>query len=341
MKQTRVAINGFGRIGRNALKIMLVRPDIEVVAINDLGETAALAQLFEYDSVYGQYENEVIAHGDLLKIGQAEIQFYHQADPTKLPWGKLEIDVVLECTGHFETKEKAQAHLTAGAKRVIISAPAKDDETKTFVIGVNEKDMIADEKIISNASCTTNCIAPVITVLDKVFGVKKAMMTTVHAMTASQNTLDAPARDLRMARAASINIIPTTTGASRAVAKVAPEFKDKFEGLSIRVPVPVVSLSDFVILLKQNVSVEEVNQALTEASQDPYYQGVLTVTDRELVSSDFIGNPASAIVDLKLTNVVDGDMLKVVAWYDNEWGYSNRLVELASDLGKKLRGKNG
>ncbi len=337
MKTTKVAINGFGRIGRNALKIMLARPDIEVVAINDLGETRALAHLFEYDSVYGQYENEISIDGDVMKVGPAKLQFYHQADPAKLPWKKLEIDVVLECTGHFETKEKAQAHIEAGAKRVVISAPAKDDETPTFVIGVNEKALTADDEIVSNASCTTNCIAPVISVLDKAFGVEKAMMTTVHAMTASQNTLDAPARDLRMSRAASVNIIPTTTGASRAVAKVAPEFKGKFEGLSIRVPVPVVSLSDFAIVLKQEVTIDEVNQALIEASRQAFYQGIIAVTDKELVSSDFVGHPASAIVDLALTNVVGGDLVKVVAWYDNEWGYSNRLVELASDLGRKMR----
>lgn len=339
MKQTRVAINGFGRIGRNALKIMLARPDIEIVAINDLGATDVLAHLFEYDSVYGQYENDVQVDDDVLKIAEHEIRFYHQADPKNLPWAELGIDVVLECTGHFETSEKSQAHLEAGAKRVVISAPAKDEQTKTYVVGVNEKDLTADEEIISNASCTTNCIAPVVTVINKAFGIKKAMMSTVHAMTASQATLDAPARDLRMSRAASINIIPTTTGASRTLTKVAPEMAGKFEGLSIRVPVPVVSLADFVILLEQKVTVKEVNDALKKAAKQPYYQGILAVTERELVSTDFVGHPASAVVDLKLTNVVDGDMVKIVAWYDNEWGYANRLVELASDFGKKLRGK--
>lgn len=339
MKTTKIVINGFGRIGRNALKIMLTRPDIEVVAINDLGELKVLAHLFEYDSVYGNYEGEVKFDeaARTLTINKQVIKFYSERDPAQLPWAELQVDVVLECTGVFVTSDKARAHLEAGAKRVVISAPAKDDATKTFVIGVNEKDLSADDEIVSNASCTTNCIAPVIAVLHKAFGVKKAMMTTVHAVTATQNTLDAPARDLRMSRAAGINIIPTTTGASRAVARVAPELAGKFEGLSIRVPVPVVSLADFAIVLEQEVTIEEVNKALIEASKQPYYQGIIAVTDRELVSSDFIGHPASTIVDLPLTNVVGGDLIKVVAWYDNEWGYSNRLVELASDLGRKLR----
>lgn len=339
MKTTKIAINGLGRIGRNALKIMLARPDIEVVAINDLGELKVLAHLFEFDSVYGNYEGEVKVDeaAQTLTINNQAIKFYSERDPADLPWGELDIDVVLECTGAFVTSDKARAHLEAGAKRVVISAPAKDDQTPTFVIGVNEKELSADQEIVSNASCTTNCIAPVMSVLGKAFGVKKAMMTTVHAVTATQNTLDAPARDLRMSRAAGINIIPTTTGASRAAAKVAPELTGKFEGLSIRVPVPVVSLADFAIVLEQDVTIEEVNKALIEASKQPYYQGIIAVTDRELVSSDFIGHPASAIVDLQLTNVVGGDLVKVVAWYDNEWGYSNRLVELASDLGRKLR----
>ncbi len=341
MQTTKIAINGFGRIGRNALKIMLARPDTEVVAINDLGELKVLAHLFEFDSVYGNYEGDVAIdeQAKTLTVNKQVIKFYSEADPTKLPWGELAVDVVLECTGVFTTTEKAQAHLKAGAKRVVISAPAKDDQTPTFVLGVNEKSLSADNEIVSNASCTTNCIAPIMSVLSKAFGVKKALMTTVHAVTATQNTLDAPARDLRMSRASGINIIPTTTGASRAVGKVAPELAGKFEGLSIRVPVPVVSLADFAIVLEQDVTVEEVNNALIEATKQPYYQGIIAVTDRELVSSDFIGHPASAIVDLQLTNVVGGDLVKVVAWYDNEWGYSNRLVELASDLGKKLRGK--
>ena len=323
MQTTKIAINGLGRIGRNALKIMLARPDIEVVAINDLGELKVLAHLFEYDSVYGNYEGDVTIdeQAKTLTINDHVIKFYSETDPAKLPWGELAVDVVLECTGVFVTREKSQAHLKAGAKRVVISAPAKDDQTPTFVIGVNEKELSADDEIVSNASCTTNCIAPIMSVLSKAFGVKKAMMTTVHAVTATQN------------------IIPTTTGASRAVGKVAPELAGKFEGLSIRVPVPVVSLADFAIVLEQDVTVEEVNNALIEAAKQPYYQGIIAVTDRELVSSDFIGHPASAIVDLQLTNVVGGDLVKVVAWYDNEWGYSNRLVELASDLGKKLRGK--
>ena len=337
MKKTKVAINGFGRIGRNALKIILARPDLDVVAINDLGELKVLAQLFEFDSVYGNYEGDVKLVDDGLVIDKHKILFFSEADPKKLPWQKLEVDLVLECTGHFGTTAEAKAHLKAGAKRVVISAPAKDDQTPTFVIGVNEAELTANDEIISNASCTTNCIAPVMSVLDKAFGIKKAFMTTVHAVTASQNVLDAPARDLRMSRAASMNIIPTATGASRAVAKVTPEFTDKFGGLSIRVPVPVVSLSDFVLVLGQEVTVKEVNDALIKASQQPYYQGILSVTDRELVSSDFIGHPSSAIVDLNLTSVVGGDLVKVVAWYDNEWGYSNRLVELASDLGHKLR----
>ncbi len=337
MKKIRVAINGFGRIGRHALKIILARPDMEIVAINDLADNQTLAHLFKYDSVYGIYQREVTSDDKNLIIDDQKIKFFNQKDASKLPWGKLKIDVVIESTGFYRTTELAQAHLDAGAKRVVISAPAKDD-TKTIVIGVNDQDLAKDDLIVSNASCTTNCIAPIMSVLEDSYGVAKSLMMTVHATTSTQKTLDAPARDFRMSRAAGVNIIPTTTGASKATAIVLPSVKGKMEAMSIRVPVPTVSLSDFAIVLKQKTTLAEIKKTLKQAAASSYYQGIIDVTEEELVSSDLIGNPASSIIDLNLTQLVDGDLLKVVAWYDNEWGYSNRLVELTANIGKLING---
>ena len=329
----KVAINGFGRIGRNAFKILMGRKDAEVVAINDITDAKTLAHLLKYDSSYGTYDKEVSFNDHAIIVDGKEIPIYAEKDPRTLPWTNLAVDVVIESTGFFTKPEDARAHIVAGAKRVIISAPAKGDGAKTVVLGVNE-DIIEDtDEILSNASCTTNCIAPIMKVLEDTFGIDKAMMTTVHSYTGSQRILDAPAKDLREARSAAENIVPTTTGASKAAALTIPSLQGKFNGLSIRVPTPVVSLSDITAIIKRNTTVEELAELFKKTASEPYYEGIIGVTEDELVSSDFIGDPHSCIVDLPLLDVVGGNMIKVVAWYDNEWGYSNRLVELAVDYG--------
>jgi glyceraldehyde 3-phosphate dehydrogenase len=340
MTKTRVAINGFGRIGRNAFKVAFERDDVEIVAINDLTDTKTLAHLLKYDSSYGVYARDVSHDDTSIIVSGKKIQVTAQTDPATLPWKALDIDVVIECTGFFVDPAKAHAHIDpAGAKRVIISAPAKGEGATTIVLGVNQEGLEGSSDVISNASCTTNCITPVMAVLEHNFGIEKAMMTTVHSYTASQKLQDAPAKDLREARAAAENIVPTTTGASIAAAQALPALVGVFGGLSVRVPTPVVSLADFVVITKKDVTVDEVNDVFKKAANDPFYQGILGVTDEELVSSDFKGNSHSCIIDLNLTAVVAGNMLKVVAWYDNEWGYSNRLVELTADVGKLLHSK--
>lgn len=335
--KTRVAINGFGRIGRCAFKIAFDRSDIEIVAINDLTDTKTLAHLLRHDSNYGLYHKEVGFDDQNLIVEGQKIRVLAEKDPAALPWKDMDVDVVIESTGFFTDAEKASAHIKAGAKKVVISAPAKGEGVDTIVLGVNEDKLETSTEVISNASCTTNCITPVAAIIEANFGIEKAMMTTVHSYTASQRLQDAPAKDLREARNAAENIVPTTTGASIAAAKALPALENRFGGLSVRVPTPVVSLSDFVIITKRKVTVEEVNEVFKKAASEPYYQGILAVTDEDLVSSDFIGNSHSAIVDLNLTAVIDGTMLKVVAWYDNEWGYSNRLVEMVADTGAILR----
>lgn len=336
--KTKVAINGFGRIGRNAFKIAYERSDLEIVAINDLTDTKTLAHLLKHDSNYGAYHHKVTFDEDNIIVDDKPIRVYKQTDPALLPWGDLGVDVVIESTGFFVDPAKARAHIDpAGAKKVVISAPAKGEGATTIVLGVNEDKLADASDIISNASCTTNCITPVMDVISQNFGIEKAMMTTVHSYTASQKLLDAPAKDLREARNAAENIVPTTTGASIAAGQALPALVGIFGGMSVRVPTPVVSLSDFVVITKRDVTKEEVNEAFKKASLEPYYQGILAVTDEELVSSDLIGNSHSSTVDLALTSVVGGNMLKVVAWYDNEWGYSNRLVELVSDVGAVLQ----
>ncbi len=329
-KKIKVAINGFGRIGRAAFKIALEKPELEVVAINDLTEPEILAHLLSHDTAYGRYRRSVGVGDKQLIVDEKQYPVYAQPDPAKLPWRDHQVDVVLECTGRFTDKEAAAVHLQAGAKRVILSAPAKgeDGSLPTFLIGVNA-DQYNTETVISNASCTTNSLAPVAKVIQEHFGIEKALMTTIHSYTADQSLQDGPHKDLRRARAAAQNIVPTTTGAAIAVTQVMPELKDKFDGLSIRVPTIVVSISDCTFLLKKKTSKEEINTVLTEASRNPRYAHVLAVTNEPLVSSDFIGDPHSSIVDLSLTKVIDGDLVKIVAWYDNEWGYSNRLVEMA------------
>lgn len=330
----RVAINGFGRIGRNAFKIAFGRDDMEIVAVNDLTDTKTLAHLLKHDSSYGTYMNEVSSDDENLIVNGEKIRVLAEKDPAALPWRDMNVDVVIESTGLFTDPAKARAHIDAGAKKVVISAPAKGEGAKTIVLGVNDDAYDEHDEIISNASCTTNCIAPVMRVLEDKFGIEKAMMTTVHSYTASQRLQDAPAKDLREARAAAENIVPTTTGASKAAALTIPSLKGKFNGLSVRVPTPVVSLSDITAVLSRDVTKEELNDAFREAASEPRYQGILGVTDEELVSIDFRGNSHSAIIDLPLTDVVAGNLIKVVAWYDNEWGYSNRLVELTADFGK-------
>jgi glyceraldehyde 3-phosphate dehydrogenase len=338
MSQVNVAINGFGRIGRNAFKIAFERSDVNIVALNDLTDTKTLAHLLKYDSSYGTYQHEVGYDDKGIIVNGKHIAVLAEKDPAALPWRDHDVDVVIESTGFFVDPAKARAHIDGGgAKKVVISAPAKGEGADTIVLGVNE-DKIADATdVVSNASCTTNCITPVMAVLETHLGIEKAMMTTIHSYTASQKLQDAPAKDLREARAAAENIVPTTTGASIAAAQALPALKGVFGGLSVRVPTPVVSLSDFVVVTKRDTTIEEVNEIFKKAAKQPFYQGILDVTEEELVSSDFKGNSHSSIVDLNLTNVIGGNLVKVVAWYDNEWGYSNRLVELVADVGRTLK----
>ena len=285
----KVAINGFGRIGRNALKILLERRDAQVVAINDITDANTLAHLLKHDSSYGAYDKKVSAKENALVINSREIPVFAEKDPAKLPWEDLGVDVVIESTGFFTKPEDARVHIKAGAKKVVISAPAKGEGAKTVVLGVNEEVVEAGDEIISNASCTTNCIAPIMKVLEDELGIEKAMMTTVHSYTGSQKLLDAPAKDLREARSAAENIVPTTTGASKAAALAIPSLAGKFNGLSVRVPTPVVSLSDITAIVKRNTTKEELNEIFKKAASEPYYEGIIGVTEEELVSSDFIG----------------------------------------------------
>jgi glyceraldehyde-3-phosphate dehydrogenase, type I len=330
----KLAINGFGRIGRNAFKIAFERRDVKIVAINDLTDTKTLAHLLKHDSSYGTYDRDVKFDEENLIVDGEKIRVFSEKEPKNLPWGEYQVDVVIESTGFFTDPKKAADHLEAGARKVVISAPSKGEGAKTIVIGVNEDTVTEDDKILSNASCTTNCIAPVMKVLEDNFGIEKALMTTVHSYTASQRILDAPAKDLREARAAAENIVPTSTGASKAAALTIPTLKGKFDGLSIRVPTPVVSLSDITAVLKRDTTIEELQEIFKKAAKEPFYEGILGVSEEPLVSIDYRGNSHSSIVDLPLINVVGGNLVKIVAWYDNEWGYSNRLVELASDFGK-------
>ena len=336
MGKTKIAINGFGRIGRAAFKVAFERDDIEIVALNDLTDNDTLGHLLKYDSVYGRYQHPVKTNDSGITIGDTHIRILSEPDPSKLPWGKESVDVVIESTGRFVKPEDAKAHITAGAKKVIISAPAKGEGASTIVLGVNDGDLDDAGAIISNASCTTNCITPPALVIERAFGIEKAMMTTIHSYTADQNLMDGPHKDLRRARAAALNIVPTTTGAAKAAGEVMPALKGIFDGVAMRVPTPVGSLSDFTFLLKKKVTVEQVNEAFREAASQPFFKGILEATDDPIVSSDVIGNSHSSIVDLGLTQVVGGNMVKVIAWYDNEWGYSNRLVEMAADIGKSL-----
>ncbi len=335
-----IAINGFGRIGRNVFKAGFEKEGFKVVGINDLTDTKTLAHLLRHDSTYRGYDKNVTYDEKNIIVDGVKIPVFAEKDPTKLPWGALNVDVALECTGRFTDLTGASQHITAGAKRVILSAPAKGGDVPTHVIGVNEKGAGKTAKVINNASCTTNCIAPVAAIMHEVFGIKKAMMTTIHSYTADQVLQDGPHKDLRRARGAAQNIIPTTTGAALATTEVIPELKGLFDGISIRVPTPCVSLSDFTFLLKRKTTIEEIKKVLKAAAKSARWKDILMVTEEELVSSDFVGNPASCIVDLPFTQIVDGDMVKILAWYDNEWGYSHRLAELAIFVGKGLSKKS-
>ncbi|HSX14661.1 MAG TPA: type I glyceraldehyde-3-phosphate dehydrogenase [Candidatus Saccharimonadales bacterium] len=332
----KVAINGFGRIGRNAFKIAQANPQIEIVAINDLAEPATLAYLLKHDSNYGTYAKTVSADDEHIIVEGESITVVAEKDPASLPWKEMDVDVVIESTGRFTKHADLSKHLHAGAKRVVLSAPIKDDHHDTYVIGVNEDTLKPEHEIVSNASCTTNDITPVGAIIEAAFGIERAMMTTVHSYTASQALQDAPGKDLREGRNAAENIVPTSTGATIAAAKAFPALKGKFTGLSIRVPTPVVSLSDFTFLTHKHTTIEEVNEAIKKAAASERFKGILTWTEEELVSRDFIGDAHSSTVDLNLTNVVGGNLVKVVAWYDNEWGYSNRLIEMVALVGNLI-----
>ena len=324
----RIAINGFGRIGRQVLKAGWGKKGFDVVGINDLADVETLAHLLRYDSNYGRWDVDVKVRGGDLVVGGKKILMFAEKDPVSLPWKKMKVETVAECTGRFVTREAASGHLEAGAKRVILSAPGKGGDVPTVVRGVNEKEVKKGQGIVSNASCTTNCASPVMAVMHEVFGVKKAMLTTVHGYTSTQNLVDGPHKDMRRARAAAVNMIPTSTGAAIATTKVIPDLEKKFDGIAVRVPVPTTSLVDVTMVLKKRVSEEDVKKAFKMAAKKPRWKGVLGVSEEPLVSSDYVGCAYSAVVDLGRTRVVGGDLVKIVAWYDNEWGYAHRMAEM-------------
>jgi len=321
-----IAINGFGRIGRLVFRSLFEQKDYNIVAINDITNARTLAHLLKHDSVQGDYKHDVTSTENGIIVDGKEIRIYAERDPEKLPWKELKVDLVVESTGLFRTRETAGKHITAGAKKVIISAPAKGDVDATIVLGVNQEVLKAEHVIVSNASCTTNCLAPVMKVIHEQFGVKSALMTTIHGYTGDQRLLDAPHSDLRRARAAAVNIVPTTTGAAIATGKVIPALKGKIDGMAVRVPVPDGSLVDVTIVTEKATTVKEVNAAM-KAAAESYLKGILTYSEEPLVSTDIIGNPASSVFDSGVT-MADGNLVKVLSWYDNEWGYSNRIVDL-------------
>jgi glyceraldehyde 3-phosphate dehydrogenase len=333
----KVAINGFGRIGRNVFRIILQRndPNIEVVAINDLADDDILAYLLEYDSVMGPLNMETDVKDGVMTVGGQSVRMLMERDPAALPWAELGVDVVIEATGIFRSKEKLQWHIDAGAKRVILTVPAKDEIDEMVVLGVNDDVLDPSDVIVSNASCTTNCLAPIAKVLDDAFGIERGIMTTVHAYTNDQRLADVPHADLRRSRAATENIIPTTTGAAKAVGKVLPNLDGKLDGMAMRVPVPDGSTVDLVVELSRDVTVEEVNAAVKAAAEGPL-KGIIQYSEDPLVSTDIIGNPHSSIFDAASTQVLGGNLIKVLSWYDNEWGYSNRVVDLINRMGELL-----
>lgn len=331
MKPIRVAINGFGRIGRMSLRVMLKRTNIEVVAINDLTDSKTLAHLFKYDSVHGRFDGTVTHEADALIINGKRIRVTAEKDPAVLPWKALDIDVVVECTGHFLDMAGATKHITAGAKKVVLSAPPKGNDIKTVVIGINDSILSPDDVIVSNASCTTNCAAPMIKVLDDNWGINDGYITTIHSYTGDQRLHDAPHKDLRRARAAAVSMIPTSTGAAKAITKIFPHLEGKLGGCGIRVPVPDGSVTDITVQLKKEVTVEAINAAFKQAAETSL-KGILEYTEDPIVSIDVVGNPHSCLFDAEFTSIV-GDMVKVFGWYDNEMGYSNRLVDLVVKVG--------
>ncbi len=327
----KVAINGFGRIGRNVFRIAHKRENIEIVAINDMFPPEQLAMLLKYDSNFGRFDGEVEVTSDGIKVDGREIKILKEKDPSKLPWKDYGVDIAVESTGVFRKRDQAAMHLEAGAKKVIISAPAKDKVDRTVVIGVNDDTLSPDDKVISNASCTTNCLAPIAKVLHDNFTIKRGLMTTVHAYTNDQRILDLPHSDLRRARAAAVNIIPTTTGAAKAIGLVIPDLDGKLNGMAMRVPVPTGSIVDLVVEVEKDVSVEDVNNAMKEAAEGSM-KGILEYCTDPIVSSDIVGNPHSSIFDSQLTMIIDKNIVKAVSWYDNEWGYSNRVVDLIEKI---------
>lgn len=329
---TKIAINGFGRIGRLTFRNLLQKEGIQVVAINDLTDPKTLLHLLKYDSIHGAFPEEISLNGQQLKVGDHIIQLLAERDPAQLPWGDLNVDVVLECTGIFRDKEKMGLHQKAGARKVVLSAPASGKDVKTFVLGVNDDELSAGDDLISNASCTTNCLAPMAKVLNDAFGIVKGYMTTTHAYTADQNLQDGPHKDLRRARAAALSIIPTSTGAAKAVGLVLPELAGKLDGFAMRVPTPTGSVTDLTVVLEKETTAEEVNTLMKENAEGAL-KGILQYTEDPIVSSDIVGNPHSCILDADLTNA-NGNLVKVVGWYDNEAGYSARLADIAVQVGK-------
>lgn len=328
---TRIAINGFGRIGRLVFKAAFARDDMEFVAINDLTDAKTLAHLLKYDSTHGVFPAEVSVEGDMLIVGGKKIRVLAERDPKALPWKEMNVDVVVESTGVFRKREQCAMHIEAGAKKVILTVPAKDEIDATIVLGVNDDELKPEHQIVSNASCTTNCLAPVAKVLNDSFGIKRGWMTTVHAYTNDQRILDLPHSDLRRARSAAANLIPTTTGAAKAVGKVIPDLNGKLDGISMRAPVPDGSVVDLVVELKKDATVESINAAMKAAAEGAL-KGILEYTEDPIVSSDIVDNPYSSIFDADMTRVMDNNFVKIISWYDNEWGYSNRVVDLIAKL---------
>ena len=333
----KIAINGFGRIGRGAFRSLLEKDNLKVVGINDLADTKTLSHLLKYDSVYGPYKKDVSFDEDHILVDGEKFQILSERDPEKLPWKKLEVDIVLECTGRFRDYDDAKKHLVAGAKKVVISAASKDpDKIPSIVMGVNHLDFeVENVDVFDLASCTTNCLAPIAKILNDEIGIERGLMTTIHSYTNDQKILDSSHKDLRRARAAAINVIPTTTGASKAIGSIIPELKGKIDGMALRVPIPVVSIVDLVCLVKRKTTIEEVNKIFEEKAQDKIWKGIFRIEKDPLVSSDYIGDSFSSILDFQSTKVID-NLVKIVSWYDNEAGYSNRLADFAEYIGKKL-----
>jgi len=336
MGQLRIGINGFGRIGRSAFKIAFERSDIEIVAVNDIADAKTLAYLLKHDSNYGAYHHEVkVGDGEII-VNSKHIKMLAEKNVELLPWKDLDIDLVIESSGRFLTKEDAEIHIKAGAKKVVLGYPISNNETDTITMGVNEDKIDNSGAIISSTGPTINSIGALMAILDAEFGVQKSIITAIHSYTSAQNLVDSPSDDMRDGRSAAENIIPSATGVAVTLAKELPQFEGKVDGLNLRVPTPVVSISDVTLLLGRNTTIAEINEVLTRAANEPFYQGILGVSNEPLVSRDYIGNSYSGVVDLSLTKVVGGNLAKIMVWYDNEWGYCNRLVELAADVGRSL-----